>query len=155
MLAAARLAPRRALVVFVGAGPERASLERLAGTLEVPVLFAGAHPEAARLLAAFDVVAVPSARETFGLSLAEAMAAGVPVAAVDSPGARAVVAGPSGPEPCGATDVELAAAIVAALDADAGVLSRRADEVTQAFGLAAGRARALDYFGAAVRPRAG
>jgi glycosyltransferase involved in cell wall biosynthesis len=154
VLAAARLAPRRSLVVFVGAGPESAGLQRLAETVDVPILLAGPHAEAARLLSAFDVVAVPSRHETFGLSLAEAMAARIPVAAVDSPGARAVT-GAAGPELPGATDVELASAIVAALEEDAGVLAERAEAVLAAFGPGAGRARAIDYFSAALRPRAG
>jgi glycosyltransferase involved in cell wall biosynthesis len=69
-------------LVIAGAGPERAALARRAAGGEVR--FAGRvdDRELARLRAGAAIAIVPSrAAETFGLAAAEAMAAGVPVAA--------------------------------------------------------------------------
>jgi glycosyltransferase involved in cell wall biosynthesis len=63
----------------VGDGPERASLTALGTTAGVD--FAGYHEQAAGLMAAFDVLVVPSRYEGFGLVAVEAMLAGVPVVA--------------------------------------------------------------------------
>ena len=90
----ARAAPRvrehvpGAAFVVIGEGPERAALERLAGG---SVCFAGARDDAAALLSAFDVLAVPSRYEGLPLAPIEAMHAGIPVVAADVPGLREVV----------------------------------------------------------------
>ncbi|MGP0047868.1 MAG: glycosyltransferase [Solirubrobacteraceae bacterium] len=92
-LLAARLVPEKGIetaieacriagvpLVVAGEGPERARLQDGAGT----VTFAGRleHEALSRLRAAASVELVPSlAAETFGLAAAEAMAAGLPVAA--------------------------------------------------------------------------
>jgi glycosyltransferase involved in cell wall biosynthesis len=71
-------------VVFIGTGPERASLESLAAgpTRPARVLFLGERLDARALLPAFDLLVVPStAREGLGLAAIEAMDAGVPVVA--------------------------------------------------------------------------
>lgn len=72
-------------VAFVGEGAERAALEARAGELELTgaVHFLGARDDIADLLAAFDVVVLPSLPEveTLPLALIEAMAAGRPVVA--------------------------------------------------------------------------
>jgi glycosyltransferase involved in cell wall biosynthesis len=85
----------RARVLVVGDGPEAPPLRarfaerglrdrlHLVGTLQGPAL--------ADAYRAMDVFAFASATETQGLVLAEAMAAGVPVVAIDAPGAREVV----------------------------------------------------------------
>ena len=93
-LVAARLAPEKGVdvaieacalagvpLVVAGDGPERARLSARAGGA---TRFAGwvSHAELARLRADARVALVPSrSAETFGLAAAEAMAAGVPVAA--------------------------------------------------------------------------
>lgn len=85
----------RAHCLLVGSGPEADELR---------AIFAGAgvgarvhmpgklvQPELADAYAAMDVFAFASYTETQGMVLAEAMAAGLPVVAVDAPGAREVV----------------------------------------------------------------
>lgn len=72
-------------LVVVGAGAEQASLEALAQQLGIGAIthFAGRVPRAAVFgaIKGFDIAAVPSREEGFGLSALEAMAAGVPVVA--------------------------------------------------------------------------
>jgi glycosyltransferase involved in cell wall biosynthesis len=72
-----------ARLVLVGDGPARAGLEVLARELGVAgrVRFVGARQDAAALCGAFDVFALPSLWEGFGMVLLEAMAAGVPAVA--------------------------------------------------------------------------
>jgi glycosyltransferase involved in cell wall biosynthesis len=72
------------LLTVVGDGPERPSLERLAGELGIGsrVVFAGRLPtpqEVWARLGAAQLAVQPSAREGFGLFPLEAMAAGLPV----------------------------------------------------------------------------
>jgi glycosyltransferase involved in cell wall biosynthesis len=84
-----------AVLLFAGGGPDmdvtRRRMER-AG-LSAHVRFAGYIPrESMRdYYAAADALAFPSETETQGLVLCEAMAAGLPFVAVDSPGAQSVV----------------------------------------------------------------
>jgi glycosyltransferase involved in cell wall biosynthesis len=71
-----------------------AGLARLAEDLGVgdALELWGERPHAARLMAAFDIVCLPSVRpESFGLTLVEAMASGVPVVASAAGGPREVV----------------------------------------------------------------
>jgi glycosyltransferase involved in cell wall biosynthesis len=85
LAAAARVAAAepRARFVLIGKGPARGELERRAASLGLRdrVRFHGeaAFPE--RLLPGLDLLAQPSLWEGFGLSVVEAMAAGVPVVA--------------------------------------------------------------------------
>jgi glycosyltransferase involved in cell wall biosynthesis len=78
-----RLAERDLVVSIVGEGRERRALERLVAThgLEKIVRFHGMVPDAARLVRAFDVVAISSRTEGTPVVLLEAMAGGVPVIA--------------------------------------------------------------------------
>ncbi len=71
-------------LVIAGDGPERAALARRAGAAADAVRFAGrvGDVELARLRAGAAIALAPSrSGETFGLAAAEAMAAGLPVAA--------------------------------------------------------------------------
>jgi 1,2-diacylglycerol 3-alpha-glucosyltransferase len=81
--------------VLIGDGSARQSLEELASELNVSdrVTFTGALPfaEIPRYLKAADVFAFASVTETQGLVTIEAMAAGLPVVAVDGPGTRDIV----------------------------------------------------------------
>ena len=84
-----RLAPRTpAELVVAGQGEEEAALKALAAVrgIEARVHFLGFQADVPRVLAAVDVYCQPSRWEGFGLTVAEALAAGKPVVAseVDS-----------------------------------------------------------------------
>jgi glycosyltransferase involved in cell wall biosynthesis len=89
-----RSAPNTLLAV-VGDGPDALALRDLADQLEIAgsILWFGAksQEETFSLYGMMDVVVVPSEFEGFGLSAAEAMAAGVPVVASNVDGLREVV----------------------------------------------------------------
>ena len=74
-----------ARLVIVGDGPERGALEVLAGSLGLGarVQFTGHVPEPQRLYAGFDVFALSSNTEQMPMTVLEAMAAALPVAATD------------------------------------------------------------------------
>lgn len=87
--------PQGSLLAVMGKGRLEAELKALAGELGVAerVLFLGQVPEARRYFKAFDVFALTSDHEPFGMVLLEAMAAGVPVIASDCGGGKEVVEG--------------------------------------------------------------
>ncbi len=77
-------------LVLVGDGELAATVRRMAKPL--PVTLAGFVPEAGRLMAAFDLLLLPSgSREAFGMVALEAMAAAVPVLSGPAPGPRFVL----------------------------------------------------------------
>ncbi|MEM6572551.1 MAG: glycosyltransferase [Planctomycetota bacterium] len=96
----------RARVVLVGDGAEREALERVVAECSdrIPVTFTGHLGNLAPAYSAFDVLGISSDSEQQPISLLEAMAAGLPVAATDvgdvastlPPEARAHVV-PNGP----------------------------------------------------------
>jgi glycosyltransferase involved in cell wall biosynthesis len=81
-LAAAKTSAR---LVVVGDGPERAALQALAAALGLSerVLFTGHVPEPAPYYRAFDIFALTSDTEQMPMTVLEAMAAALPVAATD------------------------------------------------------------------------
>ena len=85
MEAMAALPPtkRRLHCAIAGDGPARQTLEQLAGRLGVGdrVTFLGFREDIGDLLAACDLVVLPSLREGLSMSLLEAMAAGKPIVA--------------------------------------------------------------------------
>jgi glycosyltransferase involved in cell wall biosynthesis len=82
-----------AMLVFVGDGSERRECEQLANSLGLTrsVIFLGQRDDVPELLAASDVVAVPSLSEGFGLVAIEGHAAGRPVVAYSVGGLPEVV----------------------------------------------------------------
>jgi 1,2-diacylglycerol 3-alpha-glucosyltransferase len=84
-------------LAIVGDGTDRAALEARVGALNLRerVRFTGMLDPAALpdLYAASDAFVFPSPTETQGLVLAEALASGLPIVAVDSPVNREVLAG--------------------------------------------------------------
>ncbi|GAB3474422.1 glycosyltransferase [Azotobacter salinestris] len=87
--------PAGSLLAILGSGRLEAELKTLAGTLGIDrqVRFLGQVPEARRYFRAFDVFALSSDHEPFGMVLLEAMAAGVPLIATDCGGGKEVVEG--------------------------------------------------------------
>lgn len=85
--------PAHSRLAILGAGPLETPLRNLAKTLGVAdrVLFLGQVPNARRYFKAFDVFALTSDHEPFGMVLLEAMAAGLPLIASDCGGAPEVV----------------------------------------------------------------
>jgi glycosyltransferase involved in cell wall biosynthesis len=121
---------REAPVAFsvVGDGRERAELERLARAcgLAERVAWHGAVPDAARLLRAFDVLAISSRTEGTPILAFEAMAAGVPLVAAAVGGVPDVVTA----DEAVLVPPEEAASLAAALDEalrDSGGARRRAE----------------------------
>jgi glycosyltransferase involved in cell wall biosynthesis len=84
-----------AKLLVVGDGPDRSQLIRRAETLDIAdhILWLGAKEpaETIQLYGIMDVVVVPSLFEGFGLTAAEAMAAGRPVVASEVDGLREVI----------------------------------------------------------------
>lgn len=87
--------PAGSVLAILGAGRLEDDLKGLAIELGVSqqVLFLGQVPEARRYFKAFDVFALSSDHEPFGMVLLEAMAAGVTLLATACGGAREVVEG--------------------------------------------------------------
>jgi glycosyltransferase involved in cell wall biosynthesis len=79
--------------VIVGDGPERAALTALATQLEIDAVFPGESTEVPAMLSAMDLLVAPSAEETFGLAVVEALAAGLPVLYAASPALDELPAG--------------------------------------------------------------
>ncbi len=82
-------------VVIVGGdtgdGSYTTRLRSLGRELRLAVRICGYRQDAAQLMPAFDVLAVPSRAEPFGLVTLEALARGVPVVATRSGGSREIV----------------------------------------------------------------
>ncbi|UXL38250.1 glycosyltransferase [Pseudomonas fragi] len=87
--------PTDSQLVIMGKGRLEQDLKELARELGVSpqVLFLGQVPDARRYFRAFDVFALSSDHEPFGMVLLEAMAAGVPLLATACGGAKEVVEG--------------------------------------------------------------
>ena len=87
--------PADSRLAILGSGRLEQDLKHLARELNIAdkVLFLGQVPEARRYFRAFDVFALSSDHEPFGMVLLEAMAAGVPLLATACGGAKEVVEG--------------------------------------------------------------
>lgn len=135
----ARAATPDARLVIVGDGPERAGLEALAHALglEGAVHFTGHVARPRALYDSFDLFALSSDTEQMPLSVLEAMAAGLPVAATDVGDVRAML-GAEGAAFVTALDDEALARALAALLAQ--------PDLRRELG-AANRARAVREYG--------
>lgn len=98
--AIAKLAGTRPLrLTIVGDGPQRGELELQATNLGIAdvVTFAGHHRDPAELLQDFNIFALSSDTEQMPISVLEAMAAGLPVAATDVGDVRAMLSAENAP----------------------------------------------------------
>ncbi|MFI5377194.1 MAG: glycosyltransferase family 4 protein [Candidatus Rokuibacteriota bacterium] len=154
-----RLAARvpAAQLLIVGDGPERERLHALAREVDPGgrVVFAGAVPDAARLLPLVDLYVTASRREGLPLAVLEAMACGIPVLATRVPGhTDAVEDGVTG-QLVPANDPERLAAAAAGLLADGprrAAMGRAAHErVAERFDRARMIAEIADLYRAAAR----
>lgn len=109
---------RPARLVIVGDGPDRTALEAYSRLLGIKgrVIFAGACAEPERLLPAFNVFALSSRTEQMPLSVLEAMAAGLPVAATDVGDVHNMVSEENRPFVVAGTPQALAQALASLLD---------------------------------------
>jgi glycosyltransferase involved in cell wall biosynthesis len=87
--------PAGSLLVILGGGRLEADLKALARELNVEesVRFLGQIPDARRYFKAFDVFALSSDHEPFGMVLLESLAAGLPLICSDCGGGREVAEG--------------------------------------------------------------
>ncbi len=134
---------RPARLVIVGDGPERPALAALAAALGIAddIGFAGHLAAPAQAYRGFDVFALSSDTEQMPLSVLEAMAAGLPVAATDVGDVGLMLSEANRPFVVAPDDAALAAALATLLDRPA---------LRRALG-AANRARAeRDYDEAAM-----
>lgn len=113
--------PADSLLAIMGSGRLEAPLRQLAKDLGIAdqVRFLGQVQHGRRYFKAFDLFALTSDHEPFGMVLLEAMAAGVPVVCTDCGGGREVVEGVGKVFHLGDSDA-LAAELVAAAQPDAG-----------------------------------
>lgn len=83
-----------ARLLLIGEGKDRERLARFAATLGIVrnIVFAGFRKDVRELMSACDAVIVPSRKEGFGLTAAEAMALGRPVIASNVGGLPEIVA---------------------------------------------------------------
>ena len=84
---------RSARLVLIGDGPDMPAAQRLAQELGLTgsVVFLGQQDHVAPILAAADVMLLPSCCESFGLAALEALACGVPVVATSAGGLPEVI----------------------------------------------------------------
>lgn len=130
---------RRPILAIVGEGPMRAPWEALAASLGVgdAVKFLGLRDDVEQILAASDVVIVPSHwEEAFGLAVVEGMAAGKPVV-VSRSGAMPAIVGDAGMVVPKRDPAALAGAVTRLLDDE--LLRERLGRL--------GRARAVARYG--------
>lgn len=109
---------RAGRLVIVGDGAERPALQKHAEALGVSerVVFTGALDRPETVLGAFTLYAISSDTEQMPISLAEAMAAGLPVASVDVGDIAAMVSAENRPYVQGRESVDLARSFACLLD---------------------------------------
>ena len=95
LLAGAAGSARPARLLIVGKGAEAEHLQRAASAsgADGQVIFAGERHDVAAILSAIDLFVASSAQETFGLSVLEALANGVPVLYTTCPALEGIETG--------------------------------------------------------------
>lgn len=85
--------PKQSILLIMGSGPLEADLKELVKSLGISehVVFTGKIAEGKRYFKAFDVFALTSDHEPFGMVLLEAMAAGLPIICSNCGGGAEVV----------------------------------------------------------------
>ncbi len=150
--AAPLLRAGRAKLVIVGQGAEGERLEQAAAQHGVAglVVFAGERHDVAGVLSAFDMFVASSAQETFGLSVLEALANGLPVAYTTCPALEGLSVARATQVPHDAAGI----AVVLEAAAAAGQLERAPEPaVEREYGITAVTARIDDlYEQIAARP---
>ena len=147
----------RALLLVIGDGPERPDCEALARSLGMSghVRFLGRRSDVPRLLAAIDLVLMPSRSEGLGLAAIEAVAAGRPVIAFAVGGLpEVVVDGVNGRLVRTGDHQAFASAVVETLRNPAQRLSyaRGAASSAQRFGVEAHVRRLIDCYRMTLAP---
>lgn len=127
------MSPSRDFRVLIGGeGPERHALEKKVRALRLDdvVEFCGWISDKPAFFRKLDLFCLPSLRESFGLSLLEAMGAGVPVVATDCDGPRELV------EHARSGLIVPAGSPVALAHAMKSVISKKPDEIARMIGAA-------------------
>jgi len=120
MVRACAALPDEWQLVIAGEGPEREAIlaEAAARGIEHRVHLPGFVADSAKAVGLFDIFALSSHSEQFPISVVEAMAAGLPVAAPRVGDVAAMVASDNGPFLCAPGDEAALAGALAALAAD-------------------------------------
>jgi glycosyltransferase involved in cell wall biosynthesis len=146
-----------AMLLLAGDGPERAACEAMTAErgLQANVHFLGQRNDVPELLAASDVVVMPSQSEGLPLAAIEALAAGRPVVGFDVGGMRDVVTDGSDGRVVKAADADAFAAAVIELLRDRAaltILGQRASVAAERFSLDNHVQRLLECYREAAAP---